>query len=88
MAYYMSIFSPDTWLEARDKVAFGVSGHTEAMYHQDEIGPGDRTICWITGISEVVGVQLITTLKYEQHDQKDRIWDGGGLPQVWLTPDV
>lgn len=76
----MSIFSVETWRDARERVAYGVSGHTERMYNRKEIGPGDRMLCWITGLSRVVGVQRVTTSAYEQHAENDRIWDDGLFP--------
>lgn len=65
MAYYLDLFSPETY-EAFSQSDRSVSGFRRRQRNvASRIDPGDKLLCYITGISRWVGVLEVTGRAYE-----------------------
>ena len=72
MNYWLDLFTVKT-LEEFQKAGAKVSGFRERRFHTcEQIQPGDKLLCYVTGISRWVGVLRVTKPVYRS---EDRIWD-------------
>lgn len=63
MKYYIDLFTPETANHFRDSqhdvTGFRIS--QKSYIHNENIGPGDRLICYVIGISRFIGILEITS---------------------------
>ena len=72
MNYWLDLFTVKT-LEEFQKAGAKVSGFRERRFHTcEQIQPGDKLLCYVTGISRWVGVLRVTKPVYRS---EERIWD-------------
>ena len=91
MNYWLDLFTVKT-LEEFQKAGAKVSGFREWRFHTcEQIQPGDKLLCYLTGISRWVGVLRVTKPVYRS---EDRIWDMevfpirlGVEPEILLPPE-
>ena len=91
MNYWLDLFTVKT-LEEFQKAGAKVSGFRERRFHTcEQIQPGDKLLCYVTGISRWVGVLRVTKPVYRS---EDRIWDMevfpirlGVEPEILLPPE-
>ena len=74
MAYYINLFTPETWREIRENADWAVTGHTPRILSRASIVPGDVFLCWITGRSSIVGALEVTGDVFEVGADGPRIW--------------
>jgi hypothetical protein len=48
VAFYIDLFTVETWREARENANFKVSGHREGARNRTRIKPGDVLLCYVT----------------------------------------
>jgi restriction system protein len=91
MNYWLDLFTVKT-LEEFQKAGAKVSGFRERRFHTcEQIQPGDKLLCYVTGISRWVGVLRVTKPVYRS---EERIWDMEVFPirlgvesEVLLPPE-
>ena len=91
MNYWLDLFTVKT-LEEFQKAGAKVSGFRERRFHTcEQIQPGDKLLCYVTGISRWVGVLRVTKPVYRS---EERIWDMevfpvrlGVEPEILLPPE-
>jgi restriction system protein len=91
MNYWLDLFTVKT-LEEFQKSGAKVSGFRERRFHTcEQIQPGDKLLCYVTGISRWVGVLRVTKPVYRS---EERIWDMevfpirlGVEPEILLLPE-
>ena len=91
MNYWLDLFTVKT-LEEFQKAGAKVSGFRERRLHTcEQIQPGDKLLCYVTGISRWVGVLRVTKPVYRS---EERIWDMevfpirlGVEPEILLPPE-
>ena len=91
MNYWLDLFTVKT-LEEFQKAGAKVSGFRERRSHTcEQIQPGDKLLCYVTGISRWVGVLRVTKPAYRS---EERIWDMevfpvrlGVEPEILLPPE-
>jgi hypothetical protein len=72
MTYWLDLFTVQTYEEFQ-KAGTKVSGFRERQWNRcQRIQPGDRLLCYLTGISRWVGVLTVTGPAYHS---EDRIWE-------------
>jgi hypothetical protein len=72
MNFWLDLFTVKT-LEEFQKAGAKVSGFRERRFHTcEQIQPGDKLLCYVTGISRWVGSLLVTKPVYRS---EERIWD-------------
>lgn len=65
MAYYLDLFSPETWAAAQ-KNGFALTGFRERQRKQAaRIQPGDIFLCYLVGLSRWCGALRVTSPAYE-----------------------
>lgn len=74
MAYYINLFTEETWREIRENADWSVTGHTERLRNRDRIRPGDVFLCWLTKVSACVGALRVTEEGFEVGPDGERIW--------------
>ncbi len=85
MAYYINLFTEETWRESRLNAGWEVSGHTERLRNRDRIDEGDVFLCWITKISAFVGALRVTGPAFEVEADGPRIWGRALYPLRFPT---
>lgn len=76
--YWLNLFSGKTWEEFIDHGA-DVTGFRDTRSTQvKKIDTGDRLICYVTGISRVIGMLEVTSEYYR--DEEERIWEDAVFP--------
>lgn len=80
MAYYIDLFTEETWREARENASWRVSGHTDRLRNRDRIEAGDVFLCWITKVSACVGALRVTGPAFEVGPDAERIWSKALYP--------
>jgi len=91
MNYWLDLFTVKT-LEEFQKAGARVSGFRERRFNTcQQIQPGDKLLCYVTGISRWVGVLRVTKPVYRS---EERIWDMemfpvrlGVEPEILLPPE-
>jgi restriction system protein len=91
MNYWLDLFTVKT-LEEFQKAGANVSGFRDRRFQIcQQIQPGDKLLCYITGISRWVGVLRVTKPAYRS---EERIWDMevfpvrlGVEPEILLPPE-
>src|SRR5208337_4264758 len=91
MNYWLDLFTVAT-LEEFQKAGAKVSGFRERRFPTcEQIKPGDKLLCYVTGISRWVGVLRVTKPVYRS---EERIWDMevfpirlGVEPEILLPPE-
>jgi restriction system protein len=91
MNYWLDLFTVKT-LEEFQKAGAKVSGFRDRRFHVcEQIQPGDKLLCYVTGISRWVGVLRVTKPAYRS---EERIWDMevfpvrlGVEPEILLPPE-
>ncbi len=95
MKYYIDLFSPET-AKAFEKSTRSISGfrHSRKAYVQNQnIGPGDRFICYVTRIQRFVGILEVLSKSYEDNspifanENDPFILRFKVKPIVWLSLD-
>jgi restriction system protein len=72
MNYWLDLFTVETYEEFQ-KAGAKVSGFRERQWNRSHrIQPGDKLMCYLTGISRWVGVLTVTGAAYRS---EDRIWE-------------
>jgi hypothetical protein len=92
MTYWLDLFTGKTWQEFLDAGAT-VSGFSEHRWKAvQRFQPGDRLLCYLTGISRFIGVLEVTSKGYQ--DSKP-LWTDSDFPSrvnvkllVALTPET
>ena len=92
MQYWLNLFSPKTWQEFLD-AGGSVSGfRLSRIKTAKQIKPGDRLLCYLTGISRFVGVLEAISAGFEDETP---IWSDELFPArlkvkviVALQPDT
>jgi hypothetical protein len=95
MNYWLDLFTVKT-LEEFQKAGAKVSGFRERRFRTcEQIQPGDKLLCYITGISRWVGVLRVTSpvfrsrFEVEKRDRSDfeeRDRSGGPIPHLSPVP--
>jgi predicted RNA-binding protein len=77
MTYWLDLFTAKTWQEFLDHGA-SISGFREGRWKTvQKIKPGDRLLCYITGISRFIGILEVTS---EAFQDKSKIWADAEFP--------
>jgi len=86
MNYWLDLFTVKT-LEEFQKAGARVSGFREPRFHTcEQIQPGDKLLCYVTGISRWVGVLQVTKSVYRSDE---RIWDMDVFPvRLGVEPEI
>ncbi len=93
MAYYLNIFSPETY-ETFSKSDMSLSGFRKRQIHAAErIHPGDKFICYMTKFSRWIGILEVTKdyvidespLYYQENDPF--VIRFGVKPMIWLNKE-
>jgi hypothetical protein len=79
VAYFINLFTEETWRETRDN-GWRVSGHTERLRHRDRIAEGDVFLCWVTKVSAFVGALRVTGKPFEVGPDGERVWKKALFP--------
>ncbi|HEY6731400.1 MAG TPA: hypothetical protein VI039_10280 [Solirubrobacterales bacterium] len=74
MAYFINLYTEETWRESRENARWQVSGHTERLRNRDRIEEGDVLLCWVTKVSAFVGAMRVTGPAVEVGPEGERIW--------------
>src|SRR5689334_16442474 len=80
MAYFINLFTEETWRESRENGHWSVTGHTERLRNRERIREGDIFICWVTRISAAVGAMRVVGPGFEADATAQRIWRSGLYP--------
>ena len=91
MNYWLDLFTVKT-LDEFQKAGAKVSGFRERRFRTcEQIHPGDKLLCYVTGISRWVGILTVTEPVYRS---EERIWDMevfpvrlGVEPEILLPPE-
>jgi restriction system protein len=91
MKYWLDLFTVQTYEEFH-KAGAKVSGFRERQWNRcQRIQPGDKLLCYLTGISRWVGVLTVTGPAYRS---EDRIWEMEVFPvrlpveaDIYLPPE-
>jgi hypothetical protein len=91
MNYWLDLFTVRTYEEFQ-KAGAKISGFRDGRHHVcEQVQPGDKLLCYITGISRWVGVLRVTKPAYRSDE---RIWDMevfpvrlGVEPEILLPPE-
>lgn len=76
--YWLNLFSGKTWEEFIEHGA-DVTGFRDTRSNQvRKIDTGDRLICYVTGISRIIGMLEVTSEYYRDEDK--RIWEDAVFP--------
>ncbi len=86
MNYWLDLFTVRTYEEFQ-KAGAKVSGFRERRFHTcEQVQPGDKLLCYITGISRWVGVLQVTKPVYRS---EERIWDMAVFPvRLGVEPEI
>jgi hypothetical protein len=74
MAYFINLFTEETWREIRENADWQVTGHTENLRNRERIDSGDVFLCWVTKVSAFVGALRVTGQAFEVGPDGERIW--------------
>lgn len=74
MAYFINLFTEETWREIRENADWQVTGHTENLRNRESIDSGDVFLCWVTKVSAFVGALRVTGPAFEVGPDGERIW--------------
>lgn len=74
MAYYISLFTAETWREIRENAKFEFTGHRGGARNRDRVGPGDILLCWVTRTAACVGALRVTSHFYEVEHEDPPTW--------------
>lgn len=74
MAYFINLFTEETWREIRENASWQITGHTERLRNRDRIDDGDVFLCWMTKVSACVGALRVKGPAFEVGPDGDRIW--------------
>jgi hypothetical protein len=85
MAYFLNLFTEETWREIRVNASWSVTGHTESLRNRERISEGDIFICWVTGVSAAVGALRVTGEGFEVDAAGPRIWRRALFPLRYPT---
>ena len=80
MAYFIDLFTEETWREARENGNWSVTGHTEGLRNRGKMGPGDLFLCWVTKVSAVAGALRVVGEAFEVNATGPRIWSKALYP--------
>lgn len=70
--YWIQVFTPATWLRFVD-AGGTVTGFRQGRWnHIQTIKPGDRILCYLTGVSKWIGILDVTS---EPYLDTTRIWE-------------
>ena len=83
--YFLAVFTPETWEEFL--VAGGdVMGFKEGQWGSvQKLGPGDYLLCYLTGVSRLVGALEVTSTPYLDPTP---IWTGDPYPSRVRVQEV
>src|SRR3954466_8821731 len=85
MAYFINLFTEETWQESRENASWAVTGHTERLRNRGRIQPGDIFLGWLTSISAFVGALRVTGDSFESGADGPRIWRRDLFPLRYPT---
>ena len=85
MAYFINLFTEETWREIRENADWSVTGHTERLRNRERITEGDIFICWVTKVSAAVGALRVTGEGFEVDAAGPRIWRKALFPLRYPT---
>jgi hypothetical protein len=85
MAYFINLFTEETWREIRENASWQVTGHTERLRNRDRIQAGDVFLCWMTKVSACVGALKVTGAAFEVGPDAERIWRKALFPLRFPT---
>jgi hypothetical protein len=85
MAYYINLFTTDTWREIRENARFEFSGQREGARNRDLIEPGDVLLCYVTRTSAFVGALKVTSEFYEVEHEDPPTWASDLYPVRFKT---
>jgi hypothetical protein len=85
VAYYINLFTEETWQESRVTAEWRVTGHTERLRNRDKIVEGDVFLCWLTKVSAFVGALSVRGPAFEVGPDAERIWKKALYPLRFST---
>lgn len=85
MAYYINLFTEETWREIRLNAGWEFTGHTERRRNSDRIGPGDVFLCWITKTSAFVAALNVQGGAYTVDHEEPQTWRKHLYPKRFKT---
>jgi hypothetical protein len=85
VAYYINLFTAETWREIRENARFAYSGQRQAARNRDLIGPGDVLLCYVTRTSAFVGALKVTSEVYEVDHEDPPTWSSDLYPVRFKT---
>jgi hypothetical protein len=79
--YWLDLFTPETWEEARERGFFGVTGFRLSRWPSvSKIKPDDFFICYVTKLSRFSGVLKATSEPYKDEEKARQIWKHDFFP--------
>ena len=80
MAFFIKLFTLETWREARENAKFAVSGHRVGVRNRARVRPGDTLLCYVTRTSAFVGAMEVMSKVYEIDHEDEPIWTSDPYP--------
>jgi hypothetical protein len=85
VAYYINLFTAETWREIRENARFEYTGHREGARNRAVVKPGDIFLCYVTRTSAFVGALRATSEVYEVEEEDPRTWASDLYPVRFKT---
>jgi hypothetical protein len=85
VAYYINLFTAETWREIRENAEFAYTGHREGARNRAIVEPGDILLCYVTRTSAVVGALKVTSGVYEVDNEDPPTWASDLYPVRFKT---
>jgi EVE domain len=80
VAFFINLFTLETWREARENAKFAVSGHRVGVRNRARVRPGDTLLCYVTRTSAFVGAMEVMSKVYEIEHEDEPIWTSDPYP--------
>ena len=74
MAFFINLFTQETWREIRVNARWEFTGHTDRLRNRDRIDRGDVFLCWSIRTSAFAGALEVTGESYEERDEDPPTW--------------
>jgi hypothetical protein len=85
VAYYINLFTAETWREIRENAKFEYSGQRQGARNRDLIKPGDVLLCYVTRTSAFVGALKVMSEVYEVDHEDPPTWASDLYPVRFKT---
>jgi hypothetical protein len=79
-AYYINLFTAETWREIRVNAKFEYTGHREGARNRAKVKPGDIFLCYVTKTSAFVGALEVMSEVYEIDHEDEPTWSSDLYP--------